>query len=359
MGYVYYCILAIREPGMIEVSNLSKKFNRIFPGRIDRLNRKLHDCAFWAMKNRDMLWPDMERLLRGGADVNSRAIDGGTVLNSLSGRLGMSDVIRRLVNDAGADVNLPNSTGTTPVMMAAWSADEDTMQFLLSKGANAAAKNQKGSDAAHELIYGGDSDARDSPERQMQCLKLLVKAGVTLSHADKIYIYKRNGELSPAVPDIDYAMKLEVAAIEGRLSVLNKMLAEKKAPDAPADFESNTPLYHAAKSGDVLMVNALRDAGANPNLVSPGAGWLPLQVAVQMGNRDATVALLDMGADPQLHTDNGKTIIDYARASDDKGMEDFMMGLLAKYYEPPEPDVTLAEKIKTMPRLRLKNARPA
>ena len=59
-----------------------------------------------------------------------------------------------------------------------------------------------------------------------------------------------------------------------------------------------TDLYDAAKAKDVALVQALVDAGADPNKRSPYDG--PLHVAARFGPPELVTALLDAGADIEL-----------------------------------------------------------
>ena len=155
------------------------------------------------------------------------------------------------------------------------------------------------------------------------------------------------------------AKALEKAAVDEKMKDVQKLLAQKIPPDAPAAYGADTPMYYAARSGNVEMIRALKEAGADVNLASPGCKWLPLQMAVTNGCQGAIETLLELGADPLATTDNGQGIIEYARASGVDGTEDFVVNLLAKHFEAPTPGVALTEKITTMPKLRLKNAGPA
>lgn len=342
---------------MIEVSELSKTFNSLVPSRIDRLTERLFARADQGTE-RPNLEADLIVLLKKGAEVNARrAYEGGTVLNIICGQ-GLSDVARMLVEKAGADVNLTNDKGTTAMIMAAWAADATAMAMLLDKGASATAKNIGGQDPLGEILHGTKAEAKE-PGRQLECLKLLQAHGVTLSAEDKKYIYLSRPDLAPGVPDIADAMALEKAIKDGKLNDVQKLLARKVDPDGAAAFGGDTAMYFAAAYGRVDIIKELKEAGADVNKESPGCKWLPLQVAVNNGWNTSIETLLDLGADPLLKTDNGKSLIDYARTSEDSKMEDFLTTLLAPRAQMQEPDVTLPEKMTTMPRLRLKNAKPA
>ena len=343
---------------MIKVSPLARAFNCLCPGYTDIMTKALHKRAFQGGSKPDP-WGDMRALLRRGAEINKPAPDGGTVLNTICGQ-DLPILAKHLIEEAGADVNQVNANGTTPLMMACWAANPATVALLLEHGAKPTAKNYKGYDPFHHLLREGKRDV--SGTRQKECLELLLKAGVQPTADDLVYIYHRRPEAALAIPDLAKARELETQAGENMAwERVEKLIQSGVNPDAPAQFGGDTPMYYAAQQGNAAAIRMLKKAGADPNLASGGKAWLPLQVAVQMGKSDAVAALLDAGADPLLKTGNNKSIIDYARVSADKGMEDYLTGLLAPMAQLPEPEVTTGAAVTTMPKLRLKTAaaRPA
>jgi len=63
----------------------------------------------------------------------------------------------------------------------------------------------------------------------------------------------------------------------------------------------------AARRGALAAMNALFDAGADPNRRDRRFDWTPLMHAVHKGQAKATEALLERGADPNLGTEGGLT----------------------------------------------------
>jgi ankyrin repeat protein len=107
----------------------------------------LHFAAFFGVQGA------AARLIEHGAEVDAfgRGWMTGTALHSAVSRL-QSDVVRVLLA-AGANPNLRQSAGWTPLHAAAMNGDLASVELLLAAGADPAATNDEGrsvSDLAHE-----------------------------------------------------------------------------------------------------------------------------------------------------------------------------------------------------------------
>ncbi|HEY3043061.1 MAG TPA: ankyrin repeat domain-containing protein [Vicinamibacterales bacterium] len=78
-----------------------------------------------------------------------------------------------------------------------------------------------------------------------------------------------------------------------------------------------TPLMIAARRGALDAMNALFEAGADPNRRDRRFDWTPLMHAVHKGQAEAAEALLERGADPNLGTEGGLTPLMMAAADPD------------------------------------------
>ena len=100
-------------------------------------------------------------LLDRGADVAATARNGMRVQALHSAVAGRHlDVVRVLV-EAGADTNVHQHGGWTPLMGAAAHGDEDIVDLLLAHGADPAATNDSGQDAAALARENGHEELAD------------------------------------------------------------------------------------------------------------------------------------------------------------------------------------------------------
>jgi hypothetical protein len=102
--------------------------------------------------------PGLRRAIEAGVDINGvldeRAGPSLLTTAALYHRLGMID----LLLENGADVNIQNGDGYTPLMLAARKGDLDTVEKLSSAGADLTVESADGHDA---LISAKESGHRD------------------------------------------------------------------------------------------------------------------------------------------------------------------------------------------------------
>lgn len=90
----------------------------------------------------------VEELLRFGAKVNSRCRHGGTPLHAVVSLY--PDCALALIK-SGADVNLADNWGVTPMYLAASNGQIEVIQYLLSAGAQLSFRNLKTGEIPREL----------------------------------------------------------------------------------------------------------------------------------------------------------------------------------------------------------------
>lgn len=133
--------------------------------------------------NSPLSWAVMERslvaakiLIKNGADVNRTEEDMHTVLGVACFTYeneGSFDIIKLLVEN-GADVNKAHSLNFTPLMMCAFRANNEPIEFLFKNGAKINAKTSSGYTALH---YATSND-------HIETAKLLVKLGADCNIRD-------------------------------------------------------------------------------------------------------------------------------------------------------------------------------
>lgn len=91
------------------------------------------------------------------------------------------------------------------------------------------------------------------------------------------------------------------------------------------------PIAEAARGGDVTAVRDLVRRGADPNALSGQNGWTPLEHAIHTHQLASMNALLDAGADPNRPDANGTTPLMMAAAY---GYNDMVEALLRRGANP-------------------------
>lgn len=93
------------------------------------------------------------------------------------------------------------------------------------------------------------------------------------------------------------------------IATFNKVIEKPEIDVNVRDKDGNTPLHWAAKRKLNEVVKPLLDRKADPNLLIPDKKVSPLGIAVFHDNRDMVAMLLDAGANPNIHTFQGRTAL--------------------------------------------------
>jgi ankyrin repeat protein len=285
------------------------------------------DAFYAAIRANDL--PRLNGMLTAGANVNLKDERGITPL-MYAAWVGSVDAMTQLL-DHGADPNLSNSSGSTALMLSA--TELSKIRLLKNRGARVnvvsargrtplflAAMSDRSADIARLLIAAG-ADVKVVDGMKMTVLhaaalgndaetvRLLIDAGLDVNAIDfKGYsplIYAAsNGNLSAA--RLLLANGADVNAVSGDGS-FQKV---KAGTLAQGRF---TPLIMAAPFGSTELVRTLLDAGAKVN-VQDIRGMTPLMLAVATDRQKPEVirALMAKGADAQIKSLAGETALDWA-----------------------------------------------
>lgn len=187
--------------------------------------------------------------------------------------------------DAGINPNARSeSDGRTALIDAAARGDLEVVNVLVARGADVNVRDDQGYTPLLHAI-----EARHEQIEQ-----------VLLHHP----------KLDPNAKGLNGITALGSYTWRDRKDAVQKLL-ELGADANAQDNDGDSALHGAAQSGNVEILNILLARGANANLKNK-VGGTPLMWAAVFGNEEATRRLLESGADPSLKDAEGKTARDWA-----------------------------------------------
>jgi ankyrin repeat protein len=220
----------------------------------------------------------VKALMKSGADANVRDDLGATPL-MYAAALPAQDCIRALLA-GGADVNAATIMGSTALMWA--TGQPATVRLLIDHGADINAKTKSGMTALLTATRRANTES----------MKILLARGANPK------------AVTPDGSDLLKAAYVSLGVINGRHTNPDvvRILADAGISLKSADQVGPGALL--AGLGDAAITNRLVDAGANPNEVLPAASQsIPvLQFGIAAGDKDFVRTLLERGASP-----NGKS----------------------------------------------------
>ncbi len=199
--------------------------------------------------------------------------------------------IMRLLLDGGAEPNVADKEGYTPLHWAAAGGHVDVANTLLTHGANA------------DAIDG----QRASP----------LYWAVRNNHTDVAETLLRNGASS-------HSLGIEASSPPKR--VRTGGMSARAASYAESSRQppiEETPLHTAVAQGNIRMVTLLLKHRADPNKQDSN-GNSALHLAAHYGREDALSALLSSGARKDVRNKEGRTPLDEANRMEHAGAADML-----------------------------------
>jgi len=99
-------------------------------------------------------------------------------------RAGQVEVAKRLLAK-GADVNVRNEKGGSPLHAAACKGQPEMIEFLIAKGAKVNARANNGQTPLHKAANGGDHKGNKPGSGHLAAAKVLLKNGADRTAKDK------------------------------------------------------------------------------------------------------------------------------------------------------------------------------
>jgi ankyrin repeat protein len=226
---------------------------------------------------------------------------GGLTAMVLAARQDCLDCVKVLI-DAGADVNQVSHYGWTPLLTATQNRHYKLAAYLLEHGANPNILNNGGWSPLYiatdnRNIEGGDYPVRKPDMDHLEFIKLLIDRGANVNAR----VCGVKSTPTSCVGD----------STETRTNFTMQWLYEDGA----------TPFLRAAQSSDLALMRLLIDRGADPKImtsnkisalmVASGIGWVEgvTNEWSPADNLEAVKMCLDLGIDPNLADDQGRTAL--------------------------------------------------
>ncbi|HEY7318044.1 MAG TPA: ankyrin repeat domain-containing protein [Candidatus Binatia bacterium] len=238
---------------------------------------------------------------------------------------GNTTIMQKLM-DSGADIK--GEYGGTALMMAAYSANVEALQLLLSHGANINAADSDGETALHyaaratrgsiEIVrillqQGADVNVRDR-DGTTALIKVIQKERSAVA----LLLLEHNAD---AGAQTNRQVTAVMAAAANNLASLIQPLIAKGADINGRNDRGETALMWATGAVDNVskpeVVRELLANGANINAID-NDGWTALMFAAGRGQSDVVRILINRGADPNMKSKDGETALTIASREEKK-----------------------------------------
>ncbi|MBN2018412.1 MAG: ankyrin repeat domain-containing protein [Candidatus Cloacimonetes bacterium] len=211
-----------------------------------------------------------ELLMDKGLSYNDRNEHGATMFFS-AGKSPMEAVTYMIEN--GADTNVEDSSGTTPLHIAAQRGNTEVATYLIEHGADVNKINEHGWTPLKFSLWSEDTSM----------MELLLEKGATIE------------------------------------------IIDAECETGCQTYESS-PLHLASRRGAADFMGILIDHGADVNIKNEEFKQTPLHLAAAMGYGDIVALLIESGCDESIKDINGKTAADLALEHGNLGIAKMLLG---------------------------------
>ena len=271
-------------------------------------------------------------LLKHGADPLLKGQDGRNLLH-FAAQSGNVIIIETMLSK-GLDIDARDETqGVTPLMVCTKFGKLEALKYLLDKGADKSLRtipgkvpllsiaSAAGSIAAVEMLlsHGCNIDARDS------------EGDTPLRHAARFgntevveYLLAKGAD--PLLRNTSDLGLLHLAALSDNVLTIKAVLSKNLDINAMCTDLGITPLLFCLTQGKLEAANYLLAEGADENLKSKD-GWTVLSAAAMSGNVAAIEMLLKRGHNPNSRDGYDKTPLMWAAEVGKKAAVEYLLPL--------------------------------
>ena len=248
-------------------------------------------------------------LLKHDADVN--AVAGNKTQNTAllaAARKGNTAVCKVLL-DAGANIEAVDEYKQTPLHVSAITGRHDTVQLLIERKADVDAKD----------------DANETPlilackRGYVETVRALVAGNANVQYESAESDDQPTRSSTSAIRTVVRSQKPELIAV----------LCDAGAAINSVDKMHKTPLWWAASTGNIDMVNTILNRPDRDIDVADNEGYTPLMIATMNLRKEAVIALVNAGANLTAKSTQGKTAIDIATQQTKEGPNEILAVLKA------------------------------
>jgi len=224
-------------------------------------------------------------LLRKGADVNMRSKTNSSPANYAVGKGNLE--ILKMLKSAGADLDgLEGEDDASLLIIAAATDNQDILEYLLAQKVDVNKQDAKGRTAMSTASFAG----------YLEIVKSLVRSGADL---DTLY--------GP-----DEFSALAAAVLQGHTDIA-LFLIQSGAEVNSKSTRGFTAAHNAAQEGNIVVLKALAEAGADLDVKGGDYQTTPLGLAALKGHLEVVKFLAAEGVDLGATDKDGKTALTLAR----------------------------------------------
>lgn len=229
--------------------------------------------------------------VQAGADVHATdAIDGDGALHALTSTFQDTSEQVALLLDAGADPNLRNRVGRTPVYQAAQFGPAPVLALLLARGGDPNVSTEHGANAAHAAAHDAARllmvlRAGADPNAHGLRGETPVHAAASRDNLDGLELLAAAGAALDARRGGDGQTALHACVLRGAAKTAAKLVALGARVDV-ADDAGATPLAMALHRRDEALVAALGGAAGRATLAATAAEASAQEAALQCEVRE-------------------------------------------------------------------------